>query len=102
MSNVAVMSQNYAIGEFLHACNEMKCMLAHPSMSKPASLARSRSVAGRMGQIYLHERYSTVDGPSRVTFYCGLCLCNGRNLDVNSNSNATAAAAASIILVMWR
>ena len=107
MSNVAVMSQNYAIGEFLHACNEMKCMLAHPSMSKPASLACSQSVGrsvgrGSHGQIYLHERYSTVDGPSRVTFYCGLCLCNGRNLDVNSNSNATAAAAASIILVMWR
>ena len=103
MSNVAVMSQNYAIGGFLHPCNEMKCMLAHPSMSKPASLARPQSVGrGSHGQIYLHERYSRVDGPSRVTFYCGLCLCNGRNLDVNSNSNATAAAAASIILVMWR
>ena len=68
MSNEAVMSQNYAIGEFLHACNEMKCMLAHPSMSKPASLARSlavgRSVAGRMARfIFMRDTQQSMALP---------------------------------------
>ena len=47
--NKAVMSENYAIGEFLHP---MKCMLAHPSMSQPGSHWQVTT-----GQIYLHERY---------------------------------------------
>ena len=64
MSNVAVMSQNYAIGEFLHACNEMKCMLAHLSMSKPASLDRSRSVAGRMARfIFMRDTQQSMALP---------------------------------------
>ena len=89
--NKAVMSENYAIGEFLHP---MKCMLAYPLMSQP----RSRRSWAKF--IFRRDtKLSLWPFPGYFLLW-SMSLCNGRYLDVNSNSNAAAAAAN--ILVMWR